>query len=231
MRWRHPQRGLLSPAAFIPAIDDSALALNVGRWSLEQACRQIVAWRHVGRPPLRVSVNLFAAQLRYGGLKSVVADLIKTYGIAPGELELEVRETIANQDEDAVVAVLRDLRGLGVGIALDDFGTGYASLSTLKRLPVTTIKIDRSFVSGIAGDDDPRDGPITAAILAVGHDLGLDVVAEGVETQAQAEALRAMRCPSGQGYLFGRPAEAGLLFDRQVHQAPRMPARRAKRAN
>ena len=217
MRWRHPQRGLLSPAAFIPAIDDSALALNVGWWSLDQACRQIAAWRAEGRPRLRVSVNLFAAQLRWGGLKAVVADLIRTYGIAPEELELEVRETIANQDDDTVIAVLCDLRDLGVRIALDDFGTGYASLSTLKRLPVSTIKIDRGFVCGLAGrgdgHDERRDRAITAAILGVGRDLGLDVIAEGIETPAQADVLRAMRCPTGQGYLFSRPVEARDLFE------------------
>ena len=240
MRWRHPRRGLLSPAAFIPAIDDNALALNVGWWSLDQACRQIVAWRAEKRAPLRVSVNLFAAQLRWGGLKTVVADLMRTYDIAPGELELEVRETIANQDEDAVIAVLRDLRDLGVRIALDDFGTGYASLSTLKRLPVSTIKIDRSFVRGLAGCGDDRDerhdGAITRAILGVGRDLGLEVIAEGIETQAQADVLRAMCCPTGQGYLFGRPVEAAHLFevpaDLELPSAmPRIAPRRAKRAN
>ena len=241
MRWRHPRRGLLSPAAFIPAIDDSALALNVGWWSLDQACRQLAAWRGEGRAPVRVSVNLFAAQLRWGGLKTVVGDLIRTYDIAPGELELEVRETIANQDEDAVIAVLGDLRDLGVRIALDDFGTGYASLSTLKRLPVSTIKIDRSFVNGLAGCGDRRnerhDEAITTAILGVGRDLGLDVIAEGIETQAQADVLRAMRLPPrGRAYLFGRPVEAAQLFEVpaaacQPSATPGNRQRRARGAN
>ena len=230
MRWRHPRRGLLPPGTFIPAMDDSALALSAGWWSLDQACRQIAAWRAERRAPIRVSVNLFAAQLRYGGLKTVVADLIKAYAITPGELELEVRETIANQDEEAVVAVLRDLRALGVGIALDDFGTGYASLSTLKRMPVSTIKIDRSFVYGLAGDD-PRDRTIVEAILGVGHGLGLDVVAEGIETPAQAAVLARLGCPTGQGFLYGRPMAAGDVFAREVSQTPPslVPARKILR--
>ncbi len=211
MRWRHPERGLLLPGTFIPAMDDSALALHTGWWSLDQACRQIVAWRAEGRPTLRVSVNLFAAQLRFGGLKTVVADLLAHYAITSGELELEVRETIAHQDEEAVISTLRDLRALGVGIALDDFGTGYASLSTLKRMPVSTIKIDQSFVRGLA-EADRHDAAITAAILGVGRDLGIDVVAEGIETDAQAAALARMGCPTGQGHLFGRPVAPDLLF-------------------
>ena len=225
MRWRHPTRGLLTPAAFIPAMDDSALALHAGWWSLDHACRQIARWRAEQRPPLRVSVNLFAAQLRYGGLKTVVADLLEAYAIAPGELELEVRETIANQDEDNVIAVLRDLRALGVGIALDDFGTGYASLSTLKRLPVSTIKVDLGFVRGLA-EDDPSDRAIVAAILGVGRDLGLDVVAEGIELQRQAATLTLMGCPTGQGYLYGRPVEADRLFASPIEVPQLLPKRK-----
>ncbi|MCX8253270.1 MAG: EAL domain-containing protein [Beijerinckiaceae bacterium] len=207
MRWRHPKRGLLTPGAFIPVMDDSMIALHAGWWTLDQACQQIARWRAASMPPLRISVNLFGAQLRYGGLRTVIADLIKTYGIRPGELELEVRESIANQDDDTVVALLRDLRDLGVGIALDDFGTGYASLSTLKRLPVSTIKIDVGFVHGLTARD-AHDRAIVGAILSVGHELGFDIVAEGIETSEQATELTRMGCPSGQGYLYGRPVVA-----------------------
>ena len=136
-----------------------------------------------------------------------------TYGVAPGELELEVRETIANQEEASVIKVLHELRELGVGIALDDFGTGFASLSALKRLPVSTIKIDRSFVQGLAGNADVHDSVITAAVLDVGRGLHLDVVAEGIETLAQATKLARMGCPTGQGYLYGAPGPAERLFD------------------
>jgi PAS domain S-box-containing protein/diguanylate cyclase (GGDEF)-like protein len=219
MRWRHPKRGLLTPGAFIPVMDDSMIALHAGWWTLDQACQQIARWRAASMPPLRISVNLFGAQLRYGGLRTVVADLIKTYGIRPGELELEVRESIANQDDDTVVALLRDLRDLGVGIALDDFGTGYASLSTLKRLPVSTIKIDVGFVHGLTARD-AHDRAIVGAILSVGHELGFDIVAEGIETSEQANELTRMGCPSGQGYLYGRPVVASQLF---AHQSWRMP--------
>ena len=221
MRWRHPTRGLLTPGTFIPAMDDSTLALHAGWWTLDQACRQIARWRAERRPPLRVSVNLFGAQLRYGGLRTVVADLIETYAIAPGELELEVRETIANQEDDNVVALLRDLRDLGVGIALDDFGTGYASLSTLKRLPVSTIKIDVGFVHGLTARD-AHDRAIVGAILGVGFDLGLDIVAEGIETLAQAAELTRMGCPSGQGYLYGRPGVASQLFAQRSWLIPQL---------
>ncbi|VVB49014.1 Diguanylate cyclase/phosphodiesterase with PAS/PAC and GAF sensor(S) [Beijerinckiaceae bacterium RH AL1] len=219
MRWRHPKRGLLTPGAFIPVMDDSMIALHAGWWTLDQACQQIARWRAASMPPLRISVNLFGAQLRYGGLRTVIADLIKTYGIRPGELELEVRESIANQDDDTVVALLRDLRDLGVGIALDDFGTGYASLSTLKRLPVSTIKIDVGFVHGLTARD-AHDRAIVGAILSVGHELGFDIVAEGIETSEQATELTRMGCPSGQGYLYGRPVVASQLF---AHQSWRMP--------
>ena len=221
MRWRHPKRGLLTPGAFIPAMDDSTLALHAGWWTLDQACRQIAHWRAERRPPIRVSVNLFGAQLRYGGLRTVVADLIETYAIEPGELELEVRETIANQEDDTVVALLRDLRDLGVGIALDDFGTGYASLSTLKHLPVSTIKIDVGFVHGLTARD-AHDRAIIGAILGVGHELGLDVIAEGIETAAQAAELARMGCPSGQGYLYGRPGIAAELFAHQSRNVPQL---------
>ena len=224
MRWRHPTRGLLTPNAFIPTMEDSALALHAGWWSLDQACRQIAQWRAERRPPIRLGVNLFAAQLRYGGLVSVVADLMATYGIVPGELELEMRETIANQEEASVITVLQQLRELGVGIALDDFGTGFASLSTLKRLPVSTIKIDRSFVQGLDGDADPHDRAITAAVLDVGCALGLNVVAEGIETPAQAAALARMGCPVGQGYLFGKPDVAERLFSCGKPRLPKRPA-------
>ena len=221
MRWHHPERGLLTPGAFIPVMEDSPLALQAGWWTLDQACQQIARWRAEGMPPLRISVNLFGAQLRYGGLRTVVADFIETYEIRPGELELEVRETIANQEDDTVVALLRDLRDLGVGIALDDFGTGYASLSTLKRLPVSTIKIDVGFVHGLTARD-AHDRAIVGAILGVGHELGFDIVAEGIETSAQAVELARMGCPSGQGYLYGRPVVASELFAHRSWNIPQL---------
>ena len=211
MRWRHPLRGLLAPGVFIAAMEDSALALRAGRWTLDQAGRQIAAWRAERRPPLRVSVNLFAAQLRHGGLVTTVRDLLAKYDIPNGQMELEVRETIAHQDDDTVIAVLRELRALGVGIALDDFGTGYASLRTLKQLPVSTIKIDQSFVRDIGAAGDKHDSAIVAAILDVGRRLGLDVVAEGIETPGQAATLQRMGCPTGQGYHYGRPVASGLF--------------------
>lgn len=209
MRWRHPLRGIVAPGVFIPAMDESALALQAGWWSLDQACRQIAAWRAEKRPNLRMCVNLFAAQLLYGGLVTTVRELLATHDVSATQLTLEIRETIAHQDDDAVIAILRDLRGLGIGIALDDFGTGYASLRTLKRLPVSTIKIDQSFVRDIGADR--HDIAIVSAILHVSRDFGLDVIAEGVETPVQSTALKRMGCPTAQGFLFGRPVPAHLF--------------------
>ena len=212
MRWQHPVNGLLAPGAFIPAMDDSALALHAGWWSIDQACRQIATRRAEQRPPLRIGVNLFAAQLRYGGLVATVRDLLAAHAVPPELLDLEVRETIANQDDDAVIAILRQLRDIGVGIALDDFGTGYASLRTLKRLPVSTLKIDQGFVRDMC--DERHDAAIVAAILGVGKEFGIDIIAEGVETEAQARLLTTMGCPTAQGYLYGRPI-AAAVFDAQ----------------
>lgn len=207
IRWQHPEHGLLFPGAFLPALESSSLALPVGWWVLNEACRQAAEWRANGLPPVKISVNLFAAQYRAGTLVQHVADALAEHGLPPSALGLEVTETIALLNDDHAFAAMRILRDLGVGIAFDDFGTGYASLSSLQRFPLTTLKIDRSFISDML--DNPHDAAITRAMLTMGNELGLETVAEGIETEEQEIALRLLGCKAGQGYRYGKalPAE------------------------
>jgi diguanylate cyclase (GGDEF)-like protein/PAS domain S-box-containing protein len=217
IRWQHPDRGLLLPGAFLEALESSSLALPVGWWVLSEACRQAAEWQEKGLPPIKVSVNLFAAQYRAGTLVQHVTDALAEYGLPPSALGLEVTETIALLNEDRAYAAMRTLRDLGVGIAFDDFGTGYASLSSLQRFPLTTLKIDRGFISDLLSN--PHDAAITRAMLMLGNELGLSTIAEGIETEEQEIALRLLGCKAGQGYRYGKalPAdEAAVLLAEAV---------------
>lgn len=206
IRWQHPQRGLLSPAAFLPALECGPLAQTVGAWVLDEACAQAALWRRSGADDFRIGVNLFGAQLRTDGLVSEVAQALERHGLPPQALELEVTENIVlNQDRHAFES-LQHLRDLGVGIAFDDFGTGYASLSLLRQYPVTRLKIDKSFVEGVPGSE--RDVSMVRAILDMARGFNLEIIAEGVETAPQHACLRQLGCTEGQGYLFGRPLPA-----------------------
>lgn len=202
VRWEHPERGLLYPGEFLHAVESSTLALHLGWWTVDEVCRRIAAWRAGGLPPLRVALNLYAAQFRAGTLGQVVAEALARHGVPPSALELEVTETIALENDATDLGPIRALRERGVGIAFDDFGTGYAALSTLKRFPLTKLKIDRSFVRDIL--TEPHDEAIVGAVLSIGRRLGLDVVAEGIETREQVAALLRLGCEYGQGFLFGR---------------------------
>jgi diguanylate cyclase (GGDEF)-like protein len=214
VRWQHPERGLMQPMSFVPMAEETGLILPLGRWVLENACRQARAWRDL-RPdlPLFMSVNLSARQFAQPELVEQVADSLAANGLDPASLEIEITESILMDQTEAGVRTLRELRELGVRLVLDDFGTGYSSLSYLKHLPLDTIKIDRMFVAGMNGEVDRS---IVEAVIGLAHGLGIGVVAEGIETDEQAEQLRAMSCDLGQGYLFARPlppaeAEEGLL--------------------
>lgn len=211
VRWRHPQRGVVSPLKFIPIAEESGLIELLGHWVLEEACRQIAAWRAAGVSGLRMAVNLSAHQLRAESLVGQVREAIQRHGILSGELELEITESAAMQDPELAIRRLQELRDLGVMLAIDDFGTGYSSLAYLKLLPVHTLKIDRSFVKDIEADEN--DAAISASILALAHSLGLKVVAEGVETEAQCDFLRAHDCDYLQGYYFARPEPAARCFE------------------
>lgn len=201
IRWRHPTRGLLMPDAFLPAIDASILALSVGWWTIDEACRQNAEWRAAGLPPICIAVNLFAAQLRSGTLDTMVLKTLERHGLPPEALELEVTELIALRRDEAIMGPLLRLQACGVGIAFDDFGTGFASLSMLKNFPLTKLKIDRGFVRDLL--TDAHDAAIVRGMLDIGRRLSLSVVAEGIETLEQQAALVAMGCRYGQGYRYG----------------------------
>jgi diguanylate cyclase (GGDEF)-like protein/PAS domain S-box-containing protein len=199
-RWRHPVCGEVSPAKFIPLAEDGGVIFSIGRWILREACREAAAWTN----PLAISINLSPMQFRQGReLVDLVRLTLEETGLAPSRLELEITERGLEGDPAQTIALLRDLKSLGVGIAIDDFGTGYSSLSRLKDFPLDKIKIDQSFVAEI--DIDPHSGSITQSIITLGHALGLVVLAEGVETEKQLAILTRDSCDQLQGNLLGRP--------------------------
>ncbi|RYY43672.1 MAG: EAL domain-containing protein [Sphingomonadales bacterium] len=208
VRWQHPERGLLVPAEFLRAVEEGLLAVELGQWVLETACAQAAHWRARGWR-FRMGVNLFEAQFSSGGLAEQVRAVLDRSGLPPAALELEITENIILRHDETMRDALGALHAEGVAIAFDDFGTGFASLSMLKAYPLSRLKIDRSFVENIG--TDPVDAVIVSAVAALGSGLGLDVIAEGIETQGQCDLLRASGCRSGQGYLFGRPMPAAAF--------------------
>jgi diguanylate cyclase (GGDEF)-like protein/PAS domain S-box-containing protein len=212
VRWRHPHNGLVSPADFIPVAEETGLILPLGEWVLDEACRQLRAWRDDGLMGITMAVNLSAHQLHSPVLLAQVAETLKKHGLAGADLELEITESVAMHDPDASISKLKALRGLGVRLSIDDFGTGYSSLSYLKLLPIHTLKLDQSFVRDI--ESDSNDVAICTATIALAHNLGLAVIAEGVETEAQRLLLTSHQCDFMQGYLFSKPlpAEAAQAF-------------------
>jgi diguanylate cyclase (GGDEF)-like protein/PAS domain S-box-containing protein len=206
VRWRHPQRGLVLPAQFVPIAEESGFIAAIGRWVLHEACRQSREWRVAGLPPLRIAINISTVELRSHGFVEGVAGVLEEHGLMPSDLELELTETFLMRDSNSTAAVLRSLSNLGVRIALDDFGTGYSSLSHLRRFPIDTLKIDRSFVHSLA--TDAEDASIVSAMIGMGKGLRIRVVAEGVETLEQVALLRNQGCLEGQGYYFSRPVSA-----------------------
>ena len=213
MRWHHPERGSISPAQFIPIAEESDLIQSLGEWALSTACLQLSEWDANGHPAPRVAVNVSARQFRSPGFVDMVARSLRERRINPSRLELELTESVLIDNREEAVAVLGQLKTLGVQIAVDDFGTGYSSLSYLSGLPIDCLKIDRSFV--VQTTDGGRDAAIAQAIISLGHSLRLRVLAEGVETPEQLEFLRRHGCNEYQGYLFSRPcaveAVTGLL--------------------
>lgn len=203
VRWNHPTRGRIPPNDFIPLAEDTGTILAIGDWVLRESCRQLRQWGDAGLPPLHIAINVSAHQLRRPEFPEQIAALILEFGLDPSRIELEVTESLAMAQGDAALSRLDLLRQLGLGIAIDDFGTGFSSLGRLKRLPVTVLKIDRSFVHGIA--ENYEDRAIAKAVVTLARTMHLDVVAEGVETEAQAAILRDMECDMAQGYLFARP--------------------------
>jgi diguanylate cyclase (GGDEF)-like protein/PAS domain S-box-containing protein len=208
IRWNHPQRGMVPPGAFVPVAEESGLILEVGRWVIATACAQCVAWREAGLPPIPVAVNMSARQLHDPDIVKIVRTVLDMTGLAADQLEIEITESAAMLNADEAVHFMTQLRDMGVRISLDDFGTGYSSLSYLKRLPVTGLKIDQSFIRELEHDAD--DAAIVRAVIAVASALALDVTAEGVETAAQVRFLNAYGCRQAQGYYFARPVPADV---------------------
>ncbi|MDQ0319510.1 diguanylate cyclase (GGDEF)-like protein/PAS domain S-box-containing protein [Pararhizobium capsulatum DSM 1112] len=206
LRWQHPERGIVAPGEFIPLAEETGLIVDIGDWALNAACHQNKAWQDAGLPPIVISVNVSARQFRERDWVSRVATALAESGLEARYLELELTESLIMQDVPQAVATMHALEALGIQLAIDDFGTGYSSLSALKRFPVKRLKIDRSFVMDIPFDED--DKAITSAIISLAQELGMEVIAEGVETEAQLEFLRDNGCNEIQGYFFSRPVPA-----------------------
>jgi diguanylate cyclase (GGDEF)-like protein/PAS domain S-box-containing protein len=206
VRWQHPELGMISPATFIPLAEETGLIMPISDWVLEEALRQARVWRDAGLPEITVAVNLSALQFRQRILNEQVGALLKKYKLPPHVLDLELTESILMQGIDSALSMLHELSIMGVGLSIDDFGTGYSSLSYLKRFPIQKLKIDQSFVRDITTDSN--DATMVKTIILMAHSLKLHVIAEGVETEAQADFLRASGCEQAQGYLFGRPVAA-----------------------
>lgn len=221
VRWRHPQRGLLVPQQFVPVAEECGLILAMGRWIMRAACRQNRAWQDSGLPPVRLAVNVSAAELRHKDFVEGVRACLTETGLDPQHLELEITETFLMQDSASTALVLQSLKKLGVQIALDDFGTGYSSLSHLKGFPIDTLKIDHAFVSELG--TNPNDASIVRAVIGLGRSLNIRVVAEGVETATQLAQLQEQQCPEGQGYYFSRPVAAAEIPALLRRRAPGFP--------
>jgi diguanylate cyclase (GGDEF)-like protein/PAS domain S-box-containing protein len=206
IRWRHPELGLVSPADFIPLAEETGLIIPIGEWVLQTACAQISAWKQAGLTQVPVAVNISAKQFHQQNLPEVVSRALAMHAVEPHLLDLEITESTAMQNAEATSATLRELKALGVTIAIDDFGTGYSSLSYLKRFPIDSLKIDRSFVTGLPGEQD--DASIAQAVITMAHALRLKVVAEGVENEAQRHFLAVHACDEMQGFFFSRPVPA-----------------------
>ncbi|MES1159096.1 MAG: bifunctional diguanylate cyclase/phosphodiesterase, partial [Terricaulis silvestris] len=206
LRWRHPERGLISPAHFVPLAEDTGLIGPIGEMVLRQACKDAASWPI----PAKVAVNLSPIQFRSCDVLGAVMDALAQTGLPPARLELEITEALLLERDDKVLATLNGLRALGVGISMDDFGTGYSSLSYLRSFPFTKIKIDQSFVRDLRASSDSK--AIIRAILSLGENLGMSVIAEGIETEEDLSFLISEGCVEGQGYLFSPPRPMEELF-------------------
>ncbi len=218
IRWHHPERGVIPPMSFIPAAERNGLIVPIGEWVIREACRRLAEW---GDDTLTMAVNVSVRQLASEGLRRAIVSACEESGIVPQRLCLEITETATTEDFELLSRTLAAVKELGVRIAIDDFGTGYATLRNLRRqLPIDTLKIDRSFVAGVTSD--VGDATIVEGVVRLAHALGLDVVAEGVETREQASLLRRWRCTSGQGYLFARPVDADAIAAMLERSRPRV---------
>jgi EAL domain-containing protein (putative c-di-GMP-specific phosphodiesterase class I) len=220
VRWNHPQRGLVPPLSFIPLAEETGIIVQLGRWVLEEACRQIKQLQDVypQDPPLSMAVNLSARQLQRTEIVQEVADVLHTTAVDPKSLVLEITETVMMEDMELSIARLRELKELGVELAVDDFGTGYSSLNYIRRFPVDILKVDKSFIDGI--NEGGEDSALTAAIIELAGILRLQPVAEGIERAEQLERLLELDCDLGQGYYFAKPLDKESLAQLLDGSAP-----------
>ena len=225
LRWQHPELGLVGPTSFIPIAEETGMIVPIGTWVIKTACAQNVAWQRAGLPCVPMAVNLSARQVFDVNLLQDVTDILERTGMDPTLLELEITESMLMSNVEKATRVLKSLKAMGIRLALDDFGTGYSSLSNLKRFPIDTIKVDRSFIRDLPGDAE--DKGITQAIIAMGRTLNLTVIAEGVETSAQADFLREHACDQFQGNYFSKPLPPADLA--RLLRTQRSQARRARR--
>jgi diguanylate cyclase (GGDEF)-like protein len=217
VRWHHPELGMIPPNEFIPIAEETGMITTIGYWVLESACHQLRQWQESGFSDISVAVNLSAVQFSQQDLLKRILNTLSEAGICPNQLELEITESTIMQDIDAAASTMRALHCSGMHISIDDFGTGYSSLTHLKRFPINTIKIDRSFIRDITTDSD--DAVIVSAIISMAHSMGLKVIAEGVETVEQLNILRELQCNEIQGFLFSPPVpqdEATALLDQDI---------------
>ena len=208
VRWQHPAEGLLGPAEFIGLAEETGLIVELGESILKKACRQARDWMAAGLSPVKMAVNISPRQFQ-AGLADQISSVLKETGLAPSLLEIEITETLIIQDVDTSVRIMRAIKQMGVSLALDDFGIGYSCLGMLKTFPLSCMKIDRSFLTHLPAKT--KDSAIVSIMIQLAGSLGIDVIAEGVETAEQADFLRAAGCPYGQGYYFGRPVAAGEI--------------------
>jgi EAL domain-containing protein (putative c-di-GMP-specific phosphodiesterase class I) len=206
IRWRHPERGMVSPQQFIPIAEERGLIVPIGTWVLREACRQNRAWQAAGMPPISIAINLSALQFQQKDLVQEVERALRDGGLAAEYLDLELTESAVMHDAEDSIATMHALKSIGLKLSLDDFGTGYSSLSQLKRFPLDKLKIDQSFVRGLP--NDRYDLAISTAIIGMGNALNLRLIAEGVETAEQLTALQAIGCHDIQGYFISRPLPA-----------------------
>jgi diguanylate cyclase len=226
VRWRHPERGLITPGEFVPLAEETGLIIPLGQWVLREACRQNRAWQDEGLAPLRVAINISGVQLRHDDLAENVALALQETRLEPRYLEIEITESVVMQNASTALLILDRLSAMGIHLAVDDFGTGYSSLSYLKRFPIHSLKIDRSFIRDLSTDHN--DALIVQAIIALAHSLRLQVVAEGVEEISQLKTLQSFGSDQYQGYLSSRPLPADdfrrLMHAQGARQAAPAPA-------
>jgi len=219
LRWQHPELGLISPMTFMRWAEDSGLIIPIGEMVLKMACEQNKKWQDLGYPRLKVGVNVSAQQMCQSNIINTVEKVLKESGLSPACLDLELTESILMDLNGQAMSIPHTLKAMGVGFSIDDFGTGYSSLNYLKRLPVTTLKMDQSFVRDLTTDG--QDAAIAKAVIGLGHGLNLQVLAEGVETAGQLDYLKFLMCDQVQGYFFSQPLPAdtfeGLLKDKKSH--------------